>query len=916
MENQTPNTSDDDLLKVFDTETTISNVTSIGGAAVTDNLSKILGENNPNNYQEDELLQILNTNSGQWPSHRRSSILKVTEKIAEFRRSSRRVSWAQTYQYKQLQSDGTTGTIHETTMMDMDLDSNDKISKQSAVTNQTDADALAEKEKEENEFLALLKGDAEDLSEIVTDTFEFSFQLPQTNASTAAEIAQMTQGLTSILADVPKHEAAPIETEVSAQSPPKSEAAVVESQSINLPKVSNHSPAPKRPYDFTLLDSDPVVEQQLKFAKQLGASSTATALRTPIAFPSSVLGPISRSRIPVLHGFQQRPAVSASTVILRGLGSAQPKPPQPQQPLHLSENTTTSLSSSSQRTTCVLSNQGPVKVVPTTMVSSAVHQRQIEVDFNQSANRSINNNSRNDSTGMDSPMATRIVESCIHKSIGFGMRNRLIEKARQLNLQREQATMQLTTRTVEVPLEEPPQDTEGSLQLLDSKERFSVKISVSSAAKVKPAVPAPTTELQLNDVQMEVSSEEAANKSIIVNTPNFTMTDMSLDSIKFNDDFDDELDNSDTSSITLLGQQRTSLDLKNLIEEASKSIANVSILSFSDGDTSEKEEELESTLSVTEMPLNKTLGMFLNQSLNLTTNFSDDPFSDSLTAEWLEEYKAETAGNTLYRCISTLDFNSMHIRIHEMNADSCMVRFLWGTLEVRINFGTAKTEGAPRPMTFYNSTQLLTNKPIPYEMMRGLTDLAKYDSDELFMSFDEEHRPFLNLAHNYVNSRFHEEYHELLKKYPDSSKLADLLADLANIVETARNLCVELQHMYEREFMEVMPPEDGCFKFKVKLLGVRLVSHFYLEFAFDSMKYPYEVIRPKIIVPPQDQHFYPIEQFKAALLMVKPGNYNYLKSLVKGAQFFVAALRKVLLRNLMYQKQKAELEGGVLKITI
>ena len=307
--------------------------------------------------------------------------------------------------------------------------------------------------------------------------------------------------------------------------------------------------------------------------------------------------------------------------------------------------------------------------------------------------------------------------------------------------------------------------------------------------------------------------DSEAGVAMSISSPvNFTMTDMSLDSIKFNDDFDDELDNSDTSSITLFGQQRTSLDLKNLIEEASQSIANASILSFSDGDTSEKKEELESTLSVTEMPLNETLGMFLNQSLNLTKNFSDDPFSDSLTAEWLEEYKAETAGNTLYRCISTLDFNSMHIRIHEMNADSCMVRFLWGTLEVRINFGTAKTEGAPRPMTFYNSTQLLTNKPIPYEVMRGLTDLAKYDSDELFMSFDEEHRPFLNLAHSYVNTRFHEEYHELLKKYPDSSKLADLLADLANIVETARKLCVELQHMYEREFMEVMPPEDDCFK--------------------------------------------------------------------------------------------------------
>ena len=227
--------------------------------------------------------------------------------------------------------------------------------------------------------------------------------------------------------DVHKPEVAPIETEVSAQSPPKSEAAVVESQSKNLPKVSHQSPAPKRPYDFTLLDSDPVVEQQLKFAKQLGVSSTASALRTSTAFPSSVLAPISRSRIPVLPGFQQRPAVSASTVTLRGLGSAQPKPSQPLQPLNPSE-----------------------------------------VDFNQSANSSTSNNdSGDDSSGLDSPIATRIKENCIRKSIGFGMRNRLIEKAKQLNIQRKQATVLLTTRTVEeVPLIEPPQATEGLLFLI------------------------------------------------------------------------------------------------------------------------------------------------------------------------------------------------------------------------------------------------------------------------------------------------------------------------------------------------------------------------------------------------------------------------------------------------------------------
>ncbi len=364
-----------------------------------------------------------------------------------------------------------------------------------------------------------------------------------------------------------------------------------------------------------------------------------------------------------------------------------------------------------------------------------------------------------------------------------------------------QPTRQEQERQSLVPLEEDEGD--------NTEKRLSVKLSF----KGEPALPTQITESPANNVQM---NDNLGDKSIIaVDTSNLSIDGLSFDSIKFENGFDDEIDKSDTSSIItgLIGQQRT-FGLQNLIEEASQSIANASKLSsFSDGDTSEKKEELESTLSVTLMPLNDSIGLFLNQSLNFTKNFSDDPFSDSLTAEWLEEYKAETAGNDLYRCISKLDFSRIHIRIHEMNANSCMVRFLWGTLEVWINFGTAETDGAARPMTFYNNTRLSNNKPIPYEVMRGFTEMAKYDSDELFMSFDEAHRPFLNLAHKYVSIRLHDEYHQLLKKYPDSSMLADLLCHLFNIVETARKLCVELQHMYEREFMDLMPAEnDDCFK--------------------------------------------------------------------------------------------------------
>lgn len=75
MKNKTTDSTHDLDLRVFDTETTASNVTDGGQiSAVTDNLSNILGEINSNNYQEDDLMQIHPAYNGQRISHRRSSV--------------------------------------------------------------------------------------------------------------------------------------------------------------------------------------------------------------------------------------------------------------------------------------------------------------------------------------------------------------------------------------------------------------------------------------------------------------------------------------------------------------------------------------------------------------------------------------------------------------------------------------------------------------------------------------------------------------------------------------------------------------------------------------------------------------------------------------------------------------------------
>ena len=140
-----------------------------------------------------------------------------------------------------------------------------------------------------------------------------------------------------------------------------------------------------------------------------------------------------------------------------------------------------------------------------------------------------------------------------------------------------------------------------------------------------------------------------------------------------------------------------------------------------------------------------------------------------------------------------------------------------GTLEVRINFGDILREDGDgsqvRKMSFHIISLLSSKKDIPYEVMRGLEDRSMYDGDSMFLRYREEHRPLLQLAHQYIQLRFDEQYRDLIKKYPDSSKLLELLHDISSIADTARSMCVELRDLYSRVNMNILPPDsEGKFR--------------------------------------------------------------------------------------------------------
>ena len=179
----------------------------------------------------------------------------------------------------------------------------------------------------------------------------------------------------------------------------------------------------------------------------------------------------------------------------------------------------------------------------------------------------------------------------------------------------------------------------------------------------------------------------------------------------------------------------------------------------------------------------------------------------------LKRFNARTSNHPIYHSISNLDYKAIHIRIYSLDSNEFIIRFLWGTVELRINFND---DCEPiRPMSI-NIVSLLNQKPIQYEEMRGLyndQNRPLFDGDDMFLRFEEKHRPILQMGHDYILRHFHERYPQLTKMYANSNRLLELLTELSSIANTARSLTNEVRDIYSAVITELLPSVEDKFRY-------------------------------------------------------------------------------------------------------
>ncbi|KAJ6218455.1 hypothetical protein RDWZM_009612 [Blomia tropicalis] len=306
---------------------------------------------------------------------------------------------------------------------------------------------------------------------------------------------------------------------------------------------------------------------------------------------------------------------------------------------------------------------------------------------------------------------------------------------------------------------------------------------------------------------------------------------------------------------------------------------------------------------------------FVNEIDDLTSllsSSSTDLFSSKLDYyeisknRALKRFNARTSNHPIYHSISNLDYKAIHIRIYSLDSNEFIIRFLWGTVEVRINFND---DCEPiRPISI-NVVSLLNQKPIQYEEMRGLyndQNRPLFDGDDMFFGFEEKHRPILQMGHDYILRHFHERYPQLSKMYANSNRLLDLLTELSSIANTARSLTNEVREIYSAIITELLPSVEDKFSLSLKFLGAYVDTYVDMVISFVPYNYPDEVIHPVIIVPEGEEELYEMENFKAELLNVKNGELHYLYRLVNTAHSYIIRIRNKIRQQHRLEKQKKE----------
>ncbi|KAJ6218330.1 hypothetical protein RDWZM_009487 [Blomia tropicalis] len=498
------------------------------------------------------------------------------------------------------------------------------------------------------------------------------------------------------------------------------------------------------------------------------------------------------------------------------------------------------------------------------------------------------NNSQNENQNLDTSLQNvdTLIKKCVRKSCGFDLTEKLRMKSKQLIEERKQC-------------DKSKHETQN--HATNVKDSNDIKICFDSNAE-----PEKNLTLTVNMESVVNNSDNAKNNEEAEESPldisNISNLDILQNSIEFNDsDFktDSKEDNKSDSSL---------LELEKMFE----SIGSIGAKSRRMSSNSLDETVFEKTFSNELKNLNLSFVNEIVDQTSILSSFSTNSFSSKLDYyeisknRALKRFNARTSNHPIYHSISNLDYKAIHIRIYSLDSNEFIIRFLWGTVEVRINFND---DCEPiRPISI-NIVSLLNQKPIQYEEMRGLyndQNRPLFDGDDMFLRFEEKHRSILQMGHDYILRHFHERYPQLTKMYANSNRLLELLTELSSIANTARSLTNEVRDIYSALITELLPSVEDKFSLSLKFLGAYVDTNVDMVISFVPYNYPDEVIHPVIIVPEGEEELYEMENFKAELLNVKNGELHYLYRLVNTAHSYIIRIRNKIRQQHRLEKQKKE----------
>ncbi|KAI2801098.1 hypothetical protein BLOT_011673 [Blomia tropicalis] len=498
------------------------------------------------------------------------------------------------------------------------------------------------------------------------------------------------------------------------------------------------------------------------------------------------------------------------------------------------------------------------------------------------------NNSQNENQNLDTSLQNvdTLIKKCVRKSCGFDLTEKLRMKSKQLIEERKQC-------------DNSKHETQN--HATNVKDSNDITICFDSNAE-----PEKNLTLTVNMESVVNNSDNAKNNEEAEESPldisNISNLDILQNSIEFNDsDFktDSKEDNKSDSSL---------LELEKMFQ----SIGSIGARSRRMSSNSLDETVFEKTFSNELKNLNLSFVNEIVDQTSILSSFSTDSFSSKLDYyeisknRALKRFNARTSNHPIYHSISNLDYKAIHIRIYSLDSNEFIIRFLWGTVEVRINFND---DCEPiRPMSI-NIVSLLNQKPIQYEEMRGLyndQNRPLFDGDDMFLRFEEKHRSILQMGHDYILRHFHERYPQLTKMYANSNRLLELLTELSSIANTARSLTNEVRDIYSAVITELLPSVEDKFSLSIKFLGAYVDTNVDMVISFVPYNYPDEVIHPVIIVPEGEEELYEMENFKAELLNVKNGELHYLYRLVNTAHSYIIRIRNKIRQQHRLEKQKKE----------